>query len=287
MRSTSTDAEAVLVVGRGRLGASLARALRDAGRAVTTTSGRAPRASLIAAARIVVIAVPDPALAGVAARIAPALARRAIVLHVAGGQGSGVLEVCRAAGARIGAMHPLVSFASARRAPPLAGSTFVIDGDRAAVRVARDLARSLGARPLVLPLHGPAYHALAALLANGAAALAAIAVDALVTLGSSRRDAERASGALLASVAANVASIGVPGALTGPIVRGDAGSVARHREALARLDPAALAAYDAIAPAILDVARRAGLEPGAALAIRRALDAPARSPRARGAPGRR
>lgn len=227
---------------------------------------------------MIVLAVPDPALAVLADRIARSVRPGAVVLHVAGGLGRDVLAPCRAAGAPIGVMHPLVSFASARHAPPLAGATFVIDGDPRAVRAARAIARSLGARALVLPLHGPAYHAVAALLANGAAALAALSVDAFVALGAPRRDAERASAALLGSVASNITSVGLPAALTGPIVRGDARAVARHRDALAALDRGALSAYDAVAPAILQVARRAGLDPRSARAIRVALGATADAP---------
>jgi predicted short-subunit dehydrogenase-like oxidoreductase (DUF2520 family) len=111
----------------------------------------------------------------------------------------------------------------------------------------------------------------AALLANGAAALAATAIDALVLLGASRRDAERASAGLLETVASNIDALGLPLALTRPIVRGDAGAVRRHREALAKLDHSALTLYDAVAPAILDVAVRAGLHDDEARAIRSAL----------------
>jgi predicted short-subunit dehydrogenase-like oxidoreductase (DUF2520 family) len=269
MRTRSISAaEPLLVIGRGRLGAALVRGLRSAGVSVSNQPGRAVKAS---SARVIVIAVRDPAIASVAEQLRDTLTKNSVVLHTAGGEGVSVLESCREVGASVGVMHPLVSFASARHIPPLSGKTFVIDGDPAAIKEARRLTRALAARPLVLPIHGPAYHAVAALLANGAAALAATAIDALVLLGASRRDAERASAGLLETVASNIDALGLPLALTGPIVRGDAGAVRRHREALAKLDHSALTLYDAVAPAILDVAVRAGLHDDEARAIRSAL----------------
>ncbi len=268
MRTRSILAEPLLILGRGRLGAALARGLRAAGVSVSNQPGRAIE---VPHARIIVIAVKDPAIASVAEHLRGHLSKGSIVLHTAGGLDASVLAPCRAGGASVGVMHPLVSFASARHIPPLSDKTFVLGGDPRAVKAARTLTRAVGARPLVLPIHGPAYHAVAALLANGAAALAATTVDALVLLGSSRRDAERASAGLLETVASNIAALGLPLALTGPIVRGDALAVRRHRAALTELDPHALTLYDAMAPAILDVAVRTGLDDDAVRAIRAEL----------------
>ena len=100
---------------------------------------------------------------------------------------------------------------------------------------AADYHRTVGDRPVRAQVHGPAYHAAAALGANGAAALAAVAVRVLEAQGMTRRDAERAMGALLRTVGENVETVGVPTALSGPVIRGDAGTVRRHREALEAL----------------------------------------------------
>lgn len=279
MPTRSITAEPVHIVGRGRLGSALARGLRAKGVPVSTEPGRTGKRTR---ARVIVIAVSDPAIPEVAARLCESPMEDRVVLHTAGGFGASVLGTCRGVGASVGVMHPLVSFASARHLPPLSGKTFVIDGDPRALEAARRLTRVLGARPLMLPIHGPAYHAVAALLANGAAALAATAINALVALGVSRRDAERASAGLLETVASNIGVLGLPAALTGPIARGDAAAVRRHREALLELDREALTLYDAVAPAILAVATDAGLEARDARAIRRALvSVPRRDKRSR------
>ena len=120
-------------------------------------------------------------------------------------------------------------------------------------------------------MHGPTYHAAAALSANGAAALASVAVRGMTSIGLRPTAARRAIGALLRTVGENVERVGVPDALTGPVFRGDDATVHRHRVALQRADPLARAAYDAVAPAVLDCARRAGLPEERVRAVQRAL----------------
>lgn len=260
----------VIVVGRGRVGRALCSALRAAGVEASLVRGRDGRA-IEPGSHIVVVAVPDPRVEAVAARLSATVGPRDVVLHCAGALGAEVLASCAERGAATGVMHPLVSFASTRRPPALAGTTWVVSGDPPAVRAARRLARACGARAVHGAVHGAAYHATAAMLANGAAALAHEAVNALVALGIGRRDAERAASALLASVAQNVDTVGVPRALTGPIVRGDAQTVARHRAALAAFHPRTSHAYDAVGPVILAAAADAGLDPAAARRVARAL----------------
>ncbi|GAB5540691.1 MAG: DUF2520 domain-containing protein [Sandaracinaceae bacterium] len=251
----------VTIVGRGRVGRGLASAAKRADLDVKLvrggTEGRVRGA-------LVVLAVPDPVVADVAAK----LEVRGALVHCSGSLG---VEVLRGRAPSVGVMHPLVSFADPERPPSLRDATFVLDGDDEAVKRARKLARRLGARPVRAQVHGPAYHAAAALGANGAAALAAVAVRVLEAQGMTRRDAERAMGALLRTVGENVETVGVPTALSGPVIRGDAGTVRRHREALEALDPGARRAYDAVGPAILECAREAGLDPERAAEVARAL----------------
>lgn len=255
----------VRIVGRGRVGRGLRRALRRAGIEARLVAGRSrPRASRDVPT---ILAVPDPAIPSVAASLE--VEPGAVVLHCSGRLSPEALRVGE--GVHVGAMHPLASFADPKRPPALEGTTFVIDGDRAAVAVALRVAKACGARALVAPLHGPAYHAAAALAANGAAALSAIAVRVLRAIGASERDAQRAIGALLRTVGENVEAVGVPGALSGPVIRGDAATVLAHRAALGALDPDARRAYDAVAPAILDCALAAGLDEADAGEVRRAL----------------
>jgi predicted short-subunit dehydrogenase-like oxidoreductase (DUF2520 family) len=111
------------------------------------------------------------------------------------------------------------------------------------------------------------------LAANGAAALAFVSVGVLEGLGFDKRAAERAIGGLLQSVGENVQSLGVPGALTGPIARGDAEAVESHRKALRRVSRNTISAYDAVLPIIVRCARAAGLSQSRASKILRTTKA--------------
>ena len=260
------------VVGRGRVGRTLARGWRDAGLEVRTLAGRATRRPRHVAVDACVLAVPDGHIEDVAASLSSRLRAGAVLFHCAGARGPEALGSVPGHVAR-GALHPMVSFADARRPPPLRGASFALSGEPRARRVGRRLVRALGAHPVEAAqgdLHGPAYHAAAALLANGAAALAAEARRVLLAEGVDASDADRMLAALLASVAANVASLGLPAALTGPVARGDAATVRAHRRALAS---ESRATYDAVAGAILRLARDQGLGDEQAAAVARALRA--------------
>lgn len=297
----------IAVVGRGKVGTALASALKSALKQAAASKGRAreagrkargkaPLVTLIPGrglrklrADTVIIAIPDASLAHIAlslsekgALVAGQLRRGPVVLHVSGLRDAGALAVLHEAGFAVGAMHPLVSFADRRRPPPLAGATLAVSGDGPARDAGEALAQLLGMnallRPKRRPLQGAAYHAAAALLANGAAALAADASAILATLGVPPRARERALGALLGSVAHNVGAVGLPQALTGPIVRGDASAVALHLRALS---PASREAYAQVGRRILPVAIRAGLPRAPAKAIEALLDASTVPSRAR------
>jgi predicted short-subunit dehydrogenase-like oxidoreductase (DUF2520 family) len=277
-----------VVVGRGRLGRALATALAAAGVPVRLVAGRARRAPALDDARVVVLAVPDPAIAAVAERLRPALLPRTVLLHTAGRVGPEVLRACVARGVAVGVFHPLVSL-STRRSPDLfRHRTIVCDGDARALEASRRLARALGAHVVAAPVHGAAYHAAAVLLTSGAVTLVDAALGVLAALDVPPNDARRALAGLLASVAANLDAQSPADALTGPFARGDGEAVSVHRAALASSSPEALRLYDALAPDVLALAVRAGLDAASASAVSRALVADVSDrTRARRRPARR
>lgn len=260
-----------VLVGRGRVGRSLLKLARFAPGEWRLTPGHKPSQKLIAAADTVLLAVPDPVIAEVAAKVAPWLRKRTCVLHCAGSRTPNELDACAEAGARIGAMHPLASFADPRHPPDLSEAYFVTSGEHAAVTAARRIARAVGAKVLALPLHGPAYHALAAMIAGGTVGFIYATIPALEDMGLKRREAERAAGSLVKTVAENIMQIGLPKALTGPVIRGDADTVAAHRQSLGRLSKDVAAAYDAVAPLVLQCAIAAGLSKADIRRMRKAL----------------
>lgn len=265
----------VLVVGHGKVGHGLQRASRAAGSSLTCRlrSLSAVRRTDLDWASLVLLAVPDGAIRGSAEALAALTETPPPVLHLSGSRSVDEASACR----EHGALHPLASFAARGIAPELEGVHFALGGTPAARRLGRRFATAVGghvlrsARSTTAPLHGPAYHAAAALVANGSAALAASGVDILTRLGVTPMSARRAVAGLLRTVAYNVEHVGVPSALTGPVMRGDADTVAKHRAALASLGGGSHSVYDAVALAILSCAEDAGLAAEAAAKVRRAL----------------
>lgn len=201
------------------------------------------------------------------------------MLHCAGARTAQELSALTPAGVSTGVLHPLVSFVRGARAE-LRGAAMVATGDRRALVRARWLTRAVGARLVVAApgVHGPRYHAAAALAANGAVGLAWAARALLVEQGLAPRQADHALASLLSSVAHNLQQVGLPGALSGPILRGDAAAVRAHRAAL-RDAPIAASAYAGVAPAVLDCARAAGLGRAEARRVTAALRATVAPPR--------
>lgn len=260
----------ILIIGRGRVGGALRRSLAADGQHTLVGAGRRWKPSSVRRADVVLLAVSDESIEAVARDVAPDVNPRATVLHCAGARSTKELASCKTRGAAVGVMHPLVSFPSKRRNPSLQGTTFTVSGSRRAITISKRLANACGARVVVAQTADPSYHAAAALVANGAAALAFVSVGLLERLGFGKRSAELAIGGLLRSVGENVQSLGVPAALTGPIARGEADAVAHHRRALGLISRDALGAYDAVVPAIVQCARAAGLSPARASKILRA-----------------
>jgi predicted short-subunit dehydrogenase-like oxidoreductase (DUF2520 family) len=253
----------VVVIGAGKVGTALARALRAHG---ISTALRAARKRLPAAidAEVVVLAVRDRDLRPLAERLAGVVSRRSVVVHVAGALDAEPLAPLRERCAGVAQMHPMISFASKRFAPGLARGNVHVQGDAAAVARARRIARVLGMTPRTVPgLDAIAYHAAAGLVANGAAALAAVGAQLLAKAGVDPATAPRMLGPLLRSVADNVEALGFPEALTGPVRRGDATGVGKHLQTLREKLPEAVPLYVAAAEAQLPLARAIGDAPAA------------------------
>ena len=255
----------VFLYGAGKVGAGLARALRNADASVTLRAARRGLPSRRIEADVVVLALRDRDLAPCSA----ALAEKKLVghapvalLHCAGALGPEVLAAARGPNVAVAQMHPMISFASPDFTPSLVRGQLHVDGDARAVRAARAIGRLLGMAPRTIPaLDRVGYHAAAGLVANGAAALAAGGVEMLVRAGVGRDIAAAMLGPLLRSVAENVERLGLPEALTGPVRRGDAGGVTKHLETLRRIAPDLVPFYVAAARVQLPLAKALGDAP--------------------------
>lgn len=259
----------VAIVGVGKVGRGLARALRVAHISTSIVSARAfverPRRLR---GDVVVIAARDGAIAKVVEALVDSgkLERSAVVVHCAGALDAEVLAPLRAVSAGVAQMHPMISFADPARPPSLRGGHAHVAGDPEAERRARRLCRAIGLKPRTFPaLDRVAYHASAGLVANGAAALAAAGAELLVRAGANPAAIPAMLGPLLRSVAENVEAMGLPDALTGPVRRGDAAGVRKHLATLRAKAPELVPLYVACARAQLPLARALGDAPLAAL----------------------
>jgi predicted short-subunit dehydrogenase-like oxidoreductase (DUF2520 family) len=255
------------IIGAGRVGRALGRRLRELGwkiGAVVTTSEPTARKAVrsigagqahafitrqVLATQVVLMTTPDRSLAAVAAELARIGAeelRGKIVLHTSGAVSSRVLGPVQKCGAAVGSMHPLQSF-SGVDVPPLDGKVFVIEGDAAAVRFARQIARSLGAVPVrIESSKKPLYHAAGALAAGNVLALMEAATRLMTAAGMKRKEAVRALLPLTRQVLDNFERLGPRAAWTGPLSRGDFAVVASHIEAMKEFPAEFHAAYDAV-----------------------------------------
>jgi predicted short-subunit dehydrogenase-like oxidoreductase (DUF2520 family) len=250
------------VYGAGKVGRALASAIRAVKWKVELRAARAGAPQRKIDADLVVIAVRDKDIAKSAEALAKLVPKRAVCVHVAGALGPQPLAALRGACAGVAQMHPMISFASRAKFPTLARGHVHVQGDPAAVRRARALAKKIGMTPRTFPqLDAVGYHASAGLVANGAAALAAVGAELLARSGVPRNVGPKMLGPLLRSVAENVETLGFPEALTGPVRRGDAGAIARAIALLRERMPDAIAFFVAAGLAQLPLARAIGEAP--------------------------
>lgn len=244
---------ALAIIGAGRAGSALAIAASEAGYRVAAVASRrgemATRladtvgaravATPLAAMRIAdvtLLAVPDGAIATVAAAIAASgvsLHGRGVV-HLGARFGPEVIASLRITGAEVGVLHPLQALAGPESAALLEGACFRIDAGGVLGARLRALVAALRATPLEIdPASAPLYHAAAVLAGNAPLALLAEATRLLEAAGVSAESAHAALAALLEGAAHNARRTGPAAALTGPVARGDQGAISAHLEALA------------------------------------------------------
>jgi predicted short-subunit dehydrogenase-like oxidoreductase (DUF2520 family) len=274
---------AVAVLGAGRMGRGLALALHDAGWRVSLFARHpgkveglpvkvvADLATAVAGAAVILVAVPDDAIGAVAAALqAAAPPTGAVVLHLAGARDRSALAPLEGWAAGLGSFWPIQAIAEPKGvAVRFAGSFVGLEGDREAVAAGERLAAALGMAPVRIPSAGKVLaHAGAVIAANYLVTLLGVAEGAAQGSGIDPAVADRIYLPLVRSAVENVAAHGTDAALTGPIARGDAGTVRLH---LAALSGAARETYVTLGLATLAVAEADGLSGERAAEVRRAL----------------
>ncbi|MCA9770902.1 MAG: DUF2520 domain-containing protein [Myxococcales bacterium] len=282
------------VVGAGRVGRVLARLWSRAGvfeiravlcrraagaaEAVAFIGSGAPLTAIeeLPSARVWLIAVPDDVLEAAARALARSGVVHAgdVVFHPSGAQASDALAPLRAAGARVAGVHPVKSFAE----PEAAAASFVgtwcgAEGDAEALRVLGPAFEAIGARLFPVDLERKVlYHAAGVFGCNYLTALLELALRCYEAAGVPRETAAAVLDPIARETVDNVFRLGTQGALTGPIARGDAGTVARQLGALREWDADAAAAYRALGAVACDLAEdRPGASERSIAAIRSLL----------------
>ncbi|KNE78931.1 MULTISPECIES: Rossmann-like and DUF2520 domain-containing protein [Streptomyces] len=268
---------AVGVVGAGRVGPALAAALRLAGHRPVAVSGvsdasvrRAAAllpevplvspAQVLARSELVLLTVPDDALPRLVQGLAETGAVRPgqLLVHTSGRYGTAVLDPARSAGALPLALHPAMTFTgTAVDVQRLAGCSFGVTAPEELRLAAEALVIEMGGEPEWIEESArPLYHAALALGANHLVTLVAQSLELLRAAGVGAPD--RMLGPLLGAALDNALRSG-DAALTGPVARGDAGTVAAHVAELREHAPQTVAGYLAMARATADRAMASGL----------------------------
>ncbi|WP_166022113.1 Rossmann-like and DUF2520 domain-containing protein [Streptomyces chilikensis] len=268
---------AVGVVGAGRVGPALAASLRLAGHRPVAVSGvsdasrrRAAEllpdvplvtpAEVLARSELVLLTVPDDVLPGLVQGLAETGAVRPgqLVVHTSGRYGVGVLGPALRVGALPLALHPAMTFTgTAVDVQRLAGCSFGVTAPEQLRLAAEALVVEMGGEPeWIEERDRPLYHAALALGSNHLITLVAQSMELLGAAGVGAPD--RMLGPLLGAALDNALRSG-DAALTGPVSRGDAGTVAAHVEQLRRHAPQILPGYLAMARATADRALAKGL----------------------------
>jgi predicted short-subunit dehydrogenase-like oxidoreductase (DUF2520 family) len=186
--------------------------------------------------------------------------RGQFVVHCSGADSLDVLEPARMVGARVGSFHPLQTFAGIQKAiENLPGSTFALEAEGELLDILKDMAVALDGHWIKLNAGDKAaYHTAAVMSCNYLVTLVKLATDLWDSFGIPRQQAIQALLPLLKGTINNIENVGIPHALTGPIARGDIGTIQIHLNTLQQIAPAMITAYCELGLQTLPVALAKG-----------------------------
>lgn len=253
MRKAIYKRPSVSIVGPGNLGSALAASLSQAGyeiRFLVVRSRKRVSTETVKLARrvkgkvvglgempldsdLVWITVPDDAIAKVAAKLLASQEWKGkTVFHSSGALTSGVLSSLRTKGAKTASVHPGMTFVR-QSMPSLKGVPFGVEGDAAAVHVARNVVRDLGGSAHAIKAENKVlYHAFGAFASPMVIALMTALEQVGEAAGIKPSDFRAMAGPLLRQTLINYLEYGAAASFSGPLVRGDVATVRRHLDAL-------------------------------------------------------
>ncbi len=269
----------VAIIGAGAVGRVLAQRLVQCGYAVSAVLSRSEAEAAALAQQVnapvgtddmaalpfqvplVVLCVPDDAIAPVARRLA-ALERpwdTIAVAHTSGAHSATALDPLADCGAATFSLHPMQTITTDSDSDALDGIYFGLEGQAQAVAQAVVLVRDLGAQALTVPSAAKTrYHLAGVLASNGLVALMGLVNEVLASVGIDPDDSGALMGPLIQNTWANLAASSPDDALTGPVKRGDLGTVVAHLDELATHLPHLLPTYAALSNEMVRLAVRSG-----------------------------
>ncbi len=248
-------------IGAGTVGTALAIKLNEQGYSVVAVNSRTrasaeklaqavpcckvcnTKQAVADATDMVFITTPDAAISTVVSEIK--WHHNQSVVHCSGADSTDILLPAKKMGAEIGAFHPLQTFASVKHAlENLPGTTFAIEAESALKNTLKEMATALKGDAIELKAEDKIiYHAAAVMVCNYLVTLVKLADDLWQTFGIPREQATKALLPLIRGTLNNINNVSIPQALTGPIARGDAGTIKKHLEALKQEAPDVLSTY--------------------------------------------
>ena len=248
-------------IGAGTVGTALAVLLSSKGYPVTGVSSRSQASAenlakavdgcrvlknnqdVADTAELVFITTPDDTIARVASQVKWHNGQS--VVHCSGADSTDILEPARKSGAMVGSFHPLQTLAGVKQAKEnIPGSTFAVEAEEPLLGTLKDMATALGGYWIELKASDKVvYHAAAVFACNYLVTLVKLATDLWQTFSIPPDQATRALLPLIRGTLHNIDTIDIPQCLTGPIARGDTGTIKKHLEALQEKAPALLFPY--------------------------------------------
>jgi predicted short-subunit dehydrogenase-like oxidoreductase (DUF2520 family) len=212
-------------------------------------------------ADVILITTPDDTIVSVCTEISKDMCLTGkFVLHMSGAGDLDFLSKARQQGARVACIHPIQSFSSIDQAiKNIPGSYFGITADQEALGAAKRIVRSLKGIPLLIPAQQkPLYHAAACFASNYLVSLMNTVESIYQAIGIKEKNAQKAYLPLVYGSLKNIENSGTVSSLTGPIARGDSGTVKKHVAAIRKTLPQYSALYRIFGLATVKVAQKKG-----------------------------
>jgi predicted short-subunit dehydrogenase-like oxidoreductase (DUF2520 family) len=266
------------IIGLGMVGTAIGHLLNKSGhkiiaisdksaaalkRALPYTGGKAfhdPKEAVMKA-DVVLITTPDDTISSVCNEIADSqLVKEKFVFHMSGAGGLDLLDAAKKAGAAIASIHPMQSFSSIDNAiNSIPGSVFGITADKKAKKQAEIIVADLGGIPIFIsPAQKPLYHAAACFASPYLVSLLNVVESIYESIGISKANARKAYLPLLSGTLKNIEIAGSIQALTGPIARGDSGTIKKHLSAIKKMQPQYFSLYCALGLVTVNIAQKKG-----------------------------